>query len=66
MNAIDNLNKVQETRDFLIHSILMRDSNGLSNFAYEKLEQSLNKKSFKQLDNRMTKLNGDWRKTYNI
>lgn len=59
--AIDNLNKVQETRQWLICQILYREGNGKSNRQYEDLEQRLNKASFKTLDNKATKYMGNWR-----
>jgi hypothetical protein len=64
--AIENLNNVQEIREFLISQILFVEANGKSNVQYEKLEQSLQSKPFSFLDKKVTKLRGNWRLMFGI
>lgn len=62
--AIENLNNVQEQREFLVSQILWRISNGKTYYQCEQLEKKLSQKSFKSLDRQLTKLTGDWRELY--
>lgn len=62
--AINNLNNVQEMRNWLICQILYREGNGKTNFKYEALENRLNNLPFKTLDNKVTKYIGNWRLQY--
>ncbi len=64
MTAIDNLNKVQEMRNFLICQVMYYEANGLSNSKYEQMEKKLQKMSFNTLDRKVTKLIGNWRLQY--
>ncbi len=62
--AITNLNKVQEIRQWLICEILYREGNGKSNTQYEALQQRLENAPFKTLDKKATKYLGNWRMQY--
>lgn len=64
MTAIDNLNRVQEMRIFLICQVMYYEGNGLSNSMLEKKQKKLQKMSFNTLDKKVTKLIGNWRLQY--
>lgn len=65
MSAIENLNKVQDLRDFLISQILYHSKT--NNIQYERLEAKLLKSPFKSLEKQVIKIHGiNYRQTFNI
>lgn len=63
MKAIENLNKVQDQRDFMVSQILFFSKT--SNISYDRLQTRLNDSSYKVLNNKMKKLHGEnWKKTF--